>query len=180
MFHLRSADSKGQCAKSTVGRCVGVSADNGHAGLCHSQLGPDDVHHTLVTVPQRMDAHTEFGCIPAQGLHLGTRDGIRDRREDVQRGGVVILGRQGQVRATHFTTVHPQALEGLWASDLMHQVQVDVEKIGFVIDRTHNVRIPNLLGQGLPHFTLPYYDRSMRASLQTWRHFILRVQHLKR
>ena len=135
-----------------MGRGVGVAADYGHAGLGHPELRADDVNDALVAITQGVDADSELGRIPAQCLHLGPGDGIRDGCEDVQRRGVVILGRQGEIRTAHPPAVHPQALEGLRARDLVHQVQVDVEKVGFTIDSAHDVRIPNLLGEGLPHF----------------------------
>ena len=122
VFHLRCADPEGQRPEGTVGRGVGVAADYGHAGLGHPELRADDVNDTLVAIAQRVKTDSELGRVPAQCFHLGSGDGIRDRFEDVQRGSVVILGRQGEIRTAHPPTVHPQTLEGLRARNLVHQV----------------------------------------------------------
>ena len=135
-----------------MGRGVGVAADDGHAGLGHPELRADDVDDPLIAIAQRVKTDSELSRVPAQCFHLGSGDGIRDRFEDVQRGSVVILSRQGEIRTAHPSTIHPQTLEGLRARNLVHQVQVDVEQVGFTIDSAYDMRIPNLLSEGLPHF----------------------------
>jgi hypothetical protein len=45
----------------------------------------------------------------------------------------------------------PQTVEGLWAGHLVHQVEIDVEEVGFPGGRVHDMRVPDLLAQRLRH-----------------------------
>ena len=109
---------------------VGVAAHDGHAGLGEAQLGANDVDDALVGVAQGVQANTELLGILAQGVDLGAARDVRDRLVNVDRGRVVVLGRDRQVGAAHLAAGQAQALEGLGARDLVHQVEVDVQQIG--------------------------------------------------
>src|SRR5690606_39517958 len=71
---------------------------------------------------------------------------------DVERGSVVVLGRDGEVRAADLAAREPQALERLRAGDLVHEVEVDVEEVGRPVGASsHQVRVPDLLRQRAGH-----------------------------
>jgi hypothetical protein len=62
----------------------------------------------------------------------------------------VVHGRHRQIRAPEATTGQPQAFEGLRAGDLVHQVEVDVEQRGRIVDLdADNVRVNDLVDQSL-------------------------------
>src|SRR5690606_30557991 len=77
---------------------------------------------------------------------------VRDGQVDVERGSVVVLGRDGEVRAADLAAREPQALEHLRAGDLVHEVEVDVEEVGRPVGASsHQVRVPDLLRQRAGH-----------------------------
>src|SRR5690606_37203607 len=66
--------------------------------------------------------------------------------------GVVVLGGDRQVGATHRAPREPEPLEGLRARDLVHEVQVDEEQVGSaVLAAAHEVRLPDLFCQSASH-----------------------------
>src|SRR5690606_12512589 len=63
-----------------------------------------------------------------------------------------------QVGAAHPPAGQSEALERLRAGDLVHQVQVDVEQVGFPIGTPDDVLLPDLLGHRACHLRrLPVY-----------------------
>ena len=100
----------------------------------------------------------ELGGVGPQRVDLLARDRVRDRAVDVGGGDVVVLGRQGEVGATHRAPGQAQAVEGLRGGDLVDQVQVDVEQVGLAVGGPHDVAVPDLLGEcrggGVAHLVL--------------------------
>ena len=131
MLDFGGADAHRQRAEGTVRRRVTVAADDRHAGLRQTQLWSDDVHDALLYVAHRVQADTELGAVAAQRLDLGSRDGVGDRLVDVDRRHVVVLGRDRQVRSAHGASGEAQSVERLRTGDLVNEVQVDVDQIGF-------------------------------------------------
>src|SRR5699024_1690784 len=70
---------------------------------------------------------------------------------DARGGHVVVLGGDGQLGVAYRAVGQPEAVEGLRAGDLVHQVQVDVEQIGFPLGAAHQVGVPYFLGQRAAH-----------------------------
>ena len=66
---------------------------------------------------------------------------------DVHGGHVVVLGGEREVGAADRTAGQAQPVEGLRAGHLVHEVQVDVEEVGLALGATHDVGVPDLLGQ---------------------------------
>ena len=95
----RGADAEGDGTEGAVGRGVGVAADDRHAGLGQPELWADDVDDALLDVAERVQPDAELGSVLAQRLDLGAADRVGDGLVDVQRRDVVVLGREGQVRA---------------------------------------------------------------------------------
>jgi hypothetical protein len=108
----------------------------------------DDVHDALLDIAQGMQPDAELGTVAAQRVDLRAAGQVGDGLVDGQRRRVVILGGDRQIGAAHRSTSHPQPVEGLWARDLVHQVQVDVEEIRIaVLPLDHQVVGPDLLGE---------------------------------
>ena len=112
------------------------------------------MHDALVAVTQGMDGHTELGDIAAERLDLSAADRVGDRPIYVDGGSVVILGCQRKIVTPELTIGDPEALEGLRAGDLMAQMQVDVEQVGFSGARTHHMVVPELLAQRFSHIAI--------------------------
>src|SRR6185503_11863260 len=93
------ADAEGQGAECTVCRRVAVAADDRHARLAETLLRTDDVDNSLATVVDAEIRDTELLRVPAKHVHLLDGQGIRPRPVAVDRGNVVVGGRQRQIRA---------------------------------------------------------------------------------
>ena len=149
MLDLAGADAEGECPEGAVGGRMAVAADDRHARLGQAKLGADDVHDALVDVAHREKLDAELGAVATEGLHLGlahrVRDGTRSGRN------VVIFSGQGQVGAANRAAGQSQAVERLGAGHLVKQVQVDVQKVGLALSPTHDMCVPNLLGQRACH-----------------------------
>jgi hypothetical protein len=151
VLDLAGADAEGQRAERAMGRGVAVAADDGRARLGEAELRADDVHDALVAVAHRGEPDAELGGVLAQRLDLGAADRVGDRREDVQRRDVVVLGGHRQVGTADLAAGRAQAVEGLRAGDLVDEVQVDVEQVRLAGGAADDVGVVDLLGQGLRH-----------------------------
>ena len=177
MLDLAGTDAHGDRAERAVRGRVTVAAHDGHARLGESELRPDDVDDALFGVAHRVQADSELLAIAPERLHLGARDGVGDRLVDVDGGDVVVLGGDRQVGSAHGATGQPQPIEGLRAGDLVDEVQIDVDEIGFARGALagaggHDVVGPNLLGHGagcVGHDVLPSASRRCRAGNLTMR-----------
>ena len=129
-----------------------ITAHNGHSRLGNTKLRADDVNDALISISERVNADTKFLCVIAQGINLQFRDWIGNGLINIQRWNIVIFRRQSQIRAADFSAGKTQAIECLWASYLMNQVEVDIQQIGFTRCAANHVIIPNLLCQCLTHF----------------------------
>ena len=126
-----------------------VAADDGDARHREPELRADDVDDALLLVAERVQAHAELLGVAAQRLDLGAAGQVGDRLVDVERRGVVILGRDREVEAPQRPALGAQAVERLRARDLVHEVQVDVDEVGLaVLALDDQMVVPHLLGEG--------------------------------
>src|SRR5699024_9289013 len=110
------------------------------------------VDDALVLVAQRVDAHAELLGVAAQRLDLGARGDVGDRILDVDRGGVVVLGRDRLIDAAGGTPLLTQPVECLWAGDLVQELEVDVQQVRFsTFSEPDHVIRPDLLREGPCH-----------------------------
>ena len=151
VLDLRRTDAEGDRTEGAVRAGVAVTADDRHARLGETELRTDDVDDALVEVAERVQPDAELLGVPAQRLDLGAGDGVLDRLVPVDGRDVVVLGRDGQVGAADGPAAEPQPLERLRAGDLVDEVQVDVEEVGFTGHRPYDVLVPDLLGQRPAH-----------------------------
>ena len=146
VLDLGGADAERQRAERAVRRGVAVAADDRHARLRHAELGADDVHDALAVGAQRVDRHAELRAVGLERLDLLAAelvlDQLRGRRAVGRR--VVVGRRERAVGPAHRASGEAQAVEGLRAGDLVHEVQVDVdEAVGDLVE------VPDLVEQGL-------------------------------
>ena len=148
VLDFAGADSKRHGAEGAVGRGVGIATDDCHPGHRQSQLRSHHVHDALFDIAQGVKSNPELFTVRAQRLDLDPRGGLRDGFVDVDRGGVVVFGRDGEVRPANNATGLAKAIKGLWAGDFVNQVKVNVEQVGFALGAAgHKVVIPQLLGE---------------------------------
>ena len=148
MLDFACSDTKGQRTKCTVGCGVAVAAHDGHAGKGASLLGSDDVHDALQRITHREQLDTKLFGVVTHHFNLACRDRVGDGQVNVGRRHVVVFGCNREFRTTNRALRQTQAIESLRACHFMNEVQVDVQKIGFVSGRVHDVAVPNFLGEG--------------------------------
>jgi flp pilus assembly protein tadG len=164
MLDLAGADPEGQRPEGAMGGRVGVPAHDGHARLREAQLRADGVNDALIGVAQGMQAHAELGAVRTQCLDLSAAGDIGDGQVDVERGGVVVLGGQSQVRAANSTARQTQPLEGLGAGNLVNEVEIDVEQVGGSFRALRDDMVPpDLLGEGHSHRCTSFLEKSLRG-----------------
>ena len=149
VLNLAGADADRHGAKSAVRGGVRVAADHGDAGHGESQLRAHHVHDALLDVAQRVQANAKLLGVGAQGFDLNAAGVIGNALVDVERGGVVVFGGDGEVGAAHRAAGLTESVERLGAGDLVHEVQIDINQVGRAVGAVHNeVVVPDLLGQG--------------------------------
>ena len=149
VLDLGGADAEGERAERAMRRGMGVAADDGHAGQGEALLGADDVHDALANVVDVEQRDAELAAVLLQGLDLDARLLFGDALRTIGGRHVVVGDRQGGVGAAHRATALAQALERLRARHLVHQMTVDVQQAGAVVLLVDQVRLPDLVEQGL-------------------------------
>ena len=146
VLDLAGADADRERAERAVRRGVGVAADDDQPGLRVPLLGTDHVDDALAGRAHRVERDVEVLRVGGEGFHLAGADRVGDRT----RGGgdVVVHGGHGEVGPADGAAVQPEALEGLRAGDLVHEVEVDVEDVGLAVGAVNDVAVPDLLSQG--------------------------------
>ncbi|MGC4106464.1 MAG: hypothetical protein QM753_08935 [Thermomicrobiales bacterium] len=107
------------------------------------------MNDALARIAHRMQADAILGAVLGELAHLRRRDRVGDRQADPDGRHIVIGGGDGKIRPPHATVVQSQTVERLRGCHLVHEVQIDIEQIGFTGGGTHDVLIPNLLRQRL-------------------------------
>ena len=121
-------------------------------GIVRPSCGPTTCTTPWSASPRVWMRTPNSSGVVAQRVDLDARGLVRDRQVDVERGGVVVLGRDGEVRAAHGAAGEAQALKGLRARDLVTHVEVDVDEVGSaVVALAHQVVVPQLLGERRAH-----------------------------
>ena len=115
-------------------------------GWVTPELRPDDVDDALALGAERVDGDPELRAVGLQRLDLHAAELLADlgRRRRAVRRDVVVGGGERAVRAGGPCAGEAEAVEGLRARDLVHQVQVDEDEA-----RGHLVGGPDLVEQRL-------------------------------
>jgi hypothetical protein len=150
VFDFAGADTEGQGPEGAMGGGVGVAADHGHPRLGQTLLGTDHVHDALARLAHLVEGDTELGGVGPHDLDLTGADGIGDRLVDVLGGDVVILGGHCQLGPSNLTARQSEPVEGLGRGDLVDQVEVDIEQVGFTtLALMDEVALPDVVCQGV-------------------------------
>ena len=155
MLDFTGSDAVRQSTKSAVGRGVRVAANYRHARQGGAVFRADHMHDALAFGQKRkISRSTKLLHIAVQGHHLLFAGGVGDPCIALLPacGGRVVVrcGDDGTVapdRATSLT----QALKGLRAGNLVHQVAVYVEDGGAIFLGVDNVRVPQFVVEGASH-----------------------------
>ena len=112
MFHFARPDAEGQRAKRAMGRGVGITADDRHAGQRESLLRADDVDHALPDVVHAEKCDAEGGAVVLQRLICLALTGsaIARPRSVV---GTLWSGTASAAGARN-PSGHRESLKGLW------------------------------------------------------------------
>ncbi len=149
VLDLARADPERQRAERAVRGGVAVAAHDRHARLREALFGPDHVHDALARVAHAVEADAELLAVPGEHVHLLGRDRVGQRLVEIGRRDVVVHRRDGEVGPPHGPPGGAQTVERLRRRHLVHEVQVDVEEVGFAGRGTDHVAVPELLGEGL-------------------------------
>ena len=147
VLDLGGADAEGERAERAVRRGVAVAADDRHAGQREALLGADDVDDALADVVDVEQLDAEVAAVLLQRLDLDPRLLLGDALRAVGGRHVVVGHRERRVRPAHRPAGLAQALEGLRAGHLVHQMAVDVEQAGAVLLPLDQVGVPDLVEQ---------------------------------
>ena len=155
VLDLARADAVRQRAEGAVGRGVRIAADDGGAGKREALLGADHVHDALAAVALMVILDAELAGVLGECRHLERGFGVVDAKGAVGGRHVVIDHGKRLLRRPHLAPGHAQALEGLRARHLMHEMAVDIEQAGAVRRLVHQMLVPDLVVQraGFGHFS---------------------------
>ncbi len=161
MLDLARADAVGESAEGAMGGGMAVAADDGGAGEREALLGADHMDDALAAVALVIVLDAEQPRVLGEGGDLQRRLGVVDAFGAVGGGHVVVDHGKRLLRCPHLAPGHAQALEGLRARHLMHQVTVDIEQAGAVRRLVHQMGVPDLVveGAGLGHCRVGYVAR---------------------
>ena len=158
VFDLGSADAMRQRAERAMGGGVAVAADHGHAGQRPALFGTDDMHDPLTHIGHRIIVHAKIPGVLVQRRDLDSAVlGHLCRVLAAHCGGHVVVGNgDGLVGRAHRAPGHAQPLKGLRAGHFVHQVAVDIQKAGAVVDLVGHMGIPDLVIERLGgHWSSP-------------------------
>ena len=151
VLDLAGADAERERAEGSVGGGVRVAAHDGHARQGPALLGADHVDDALVRIAHREVGDAELGGVGPQRVDLLGRNRVGDRLVDVLGGDVVVLGGDRQLGPPDGAAGQAEPVECLRARDLVDEVEVDVQQVGLVRCRVHQMAFPDLLRQCLTH-----------------------------
>lgn len=140
-----------QRAECAMGRGMRVTTDDGHAGQGSALLRPDHMHDALALVLHIEIREAVRLGILIQRLDLQAGDGVLDATGTMRGGYVVISHHQIRSIAPRLAVRKLQALESLWAGDLVYQMAVDIENGGTVLRGVNHVGFPEFVVQGFGH-----------------------------
>ncbi len=148
MLDFRGADAVSERAECAVRRRVAVAAHDRRARQGEALFGSDHVHDALpfVELIVILDAEVPGVLIERSDLRDAFGIGI-GRVLAIVRRHIVIDHRERLLRCVHLAAGRAQALEGLRARHLVHQMAVDVEQAGAVVLLIHQMVFPDLVVQ---------------------------------
>ena len=138
----------GERAEGAMRRGVAVAADDGHARQREALFGAHHVDDALTAVELVVILDAELGGVDGQLRHLLAALGILNALGAIGGRHVVIDHGERLARLVHLAAGRPQALEGLRAGHLVHEMAVDVEERSAVGLRLDHVVVEDLVVEG--------------------------------
>ena len=132
-------------AKGAMRRGMAVAADDRGARKGEALFGADDMDNSLAEVALVEIFDAKFLGIGGELRNLNAAFGIVDAMRAVRRRHIVIDHGERLLRRADTPAAQPQALEGLRARHLMHQVAVDINQTGAIRIRMDEMIVPNLI-----------------------------------
>jgi hypothetical protein len=151
VLEFAGAAAEGERAEAADRRRVAVRYCVRRAGQHHAELGRHDVRNALLRIAEVEQPYAELlgaGAGSAQQLGAVRVGGVVTARR--RRHGV-ILDRECQVGATDRPPRLLKLVERDRGVQLMQHVTVDVDEVAPVGAMRHEVRVPDLVEQGLRH-----------------------------
>jgi hypothetical protein len=106
------------------------------------------MHNSLLARVHVVELNAEFGAVGAQRGNLFGRDLVDNIQPAFNgRRHIVVDGRDGAVGAANLATGQPQAFKCLRRSDLVHELQVDVEQRGLALRLDNYMPLPYFFEQ---------------------------------
>src|ERR1700722_14355990 len=124
---------------------MAVTADNSHSGLSQCQFRTNHMHNALVGGIHIEQRHTEIFAVLLQSLNLPGRNRISDGSTARLSRNVMVHRRERPLRLPYLAPCHAQSLKRLRRSDLMHQMQIDVQQRQLSGRNTDHVLPPDLV-----------------------------------
>jgi len=140
---------------------VTVTADDGHARLCTSEFGTDDMYNTAMRTGHAVQSDSKLSGVDFHLFDLRRRHRIRNRDADGSRWDGMVHRGESLIGTADFESTLAQTREGLRRGDFMHEVQVNVEDGGRTFLLGDNVGIPDFLKESLWHNT---FHMSLRGT----------------
>lgn len=145
MLDLAGADTERQGTEGTVGRGVGVSANDRHSGLRVSEFWTDDVNDSLADIVQVVELNPELLAIVSKRIDLLPGNRVGDGERSIGGGNVVVRSCDRAFGPSDLPARETKPFEGLGAGDFVHEVQVDVENRLFSGLMMNDMMVPDLL-----------------------------------
>ena len=149
VLDLGGADAEGERPERAVGRGVGVAANDEHPWLGDSLFGSDDVDDAGTRIIEAEEGYAELLAVSNQGVDLNLRHRVGDSQMAVGGWHAVVDGGEGEVGPPNRPAVQSQRVECLGGGDLVNQMEVRVEQVGFALDRANQMLVPDLFEERL-------------------------------
>jgi hypothetical protein len=92
-----------------------------------------------------MESNSKLRGVLAQGIYLQLRNGIGDWFIDIDSGCVVVFSSDGELWSPHSAPSKSKAVKGLWARDLVNQMEIDVQQIWLAWSAMNDMVVPDFL-----------------------------------
>src|SRR5436190_22239883 len=148
MLDLRSANTKRERAECAMGARVTITTYDSHARLRESKLRTDDVDNTLLGRVHIKEPNSEFAAIVLQCFDLFFCDRIKNWSAAGFSWDVVVNRGDRPKGLANFAPSGTQAIKCLRRSDLVDEMQIDVQERRLACGTCDNMLVPNFFEEG--------------------------------
>src|SRR4051812_23227170 len=145
MLNFAGADPERERAERAMCARVAVATHYGHARACQSKIWTEHMNDALFRRFDIEKLNAELFAVLAQRFYLEKRDLILNGQGTIGSGNVMVDCGKRQVCSANRPAGCTKTLEGLWRSDLVHKVQIDIQQSRGTALFHNYVRIPELV-----------------------------------